>query len=73
MLKKISLVASFVAALGLAIAISAPADAKEVKKTVHVNKAVHVNKTMHVNKTVTVHRNVRVNRTVRSKFVVGRT
>ncbi|HZL39766.1 MAG TPA: hypothetical protein VFC45_05745 [Pseudolabrys sp.] len=67
MLRKISLVLSAVAALGLAVAFSAPADAEPV------NKNVRVNRTVNVHRNVTVNRNVRVNRSVgvRGRFVVG--
>src|SRR5882672_5179565 len=75
MLGRLSVALSVVAALGLAVAVSAPADAKEVKKVVRVNKTVHVNRTVNVNRNVRVNRNVNVNRNVgaRGNFVVGRT
>ena len=74
MLKKVSLVLSVLATFGFAVAISSPADAKPVNKTVHVNKTVNVHRNVRVNRTVNVHRNVRVNRVVsgRRNFVVGR-
>ena len=56
MLRKLSIVLSAVAALGFAVTVSTPVDAKPVNKNVHVNR------------TVTVHRNVGVRR----GFVVGR-
>jgi hypothetical protein len=71
MLRKLSVVLSAVAALGLAFAVSAPADAKEVKN-VHVNRSVHVNRTVNVHRNVTVRRNVIVDRNVNRRFVVGK-
>jgi hypothetical protein len=66
MMRKLSFVLSAVAALGLAIAVTGTADAKEHDKDVHVKKTV----TVHRN--VTIHRNVTTNRSVgRSRFVVG--
>jgi len=76
MLKKVSLVLSVLATFGFAVAISAPADAKEQHKT--VNKTVHVNKTVNrtVNRNVRVRTNVvRSNKVVSGShrnFVVGR-
>ena len=67
MLKKVSLVLSVLATFGFAVAISAPANAKEVHKT--VNRTVHVNKNVHVNRTV--NRNVRVRTNVRTNKVVS--
>ena len=69
MLRKLSVILSVVAALGLAVVSAGPVDAKPKggNKTVHVNKSVHVNRNVHIN------RNVRVNRNVgRHNYVVGR-
>ena len=79
MLKKVSLVLSVLAALGFAVVISAPADAKPQQggsKSVHVNKNVQVNKNIKVNKTVNknikVNKNIQVNKNFKGgKFVVG--
>jgi hypothetical protein len=60
-LKKISLILSVLATFGFAVAISSPADAKPVNKTVHVNKTVNVHRNLRVNRTVNVNRNIRVN------------
>jgi hypothetical protein len=69
MLRKISIVLSAIAALGLAVVVSAPAEAAPVHKNVHVNRTVNVHRN------VTVNRNVRVNRSVGvrggGRFVVG--
>ena len=79
MFKKVSLVLSVLAALGFAVATSAPVEAAQ-QKNVHVNRSVHVNRTVNVRRNVTVNRNVRVNRNVgvnrvgrvgRANFVVG--
>ncbi len=64
MLRKISIVLSAVAALGLAVAVSAPADAKPVNKNVHVNKTVNVHRNVTVNRNVNVIAIVSVNRNV---------
>jgi hypothetical protein len=74
MLRKISIVLSAIAALGLAVAVSAPADAKTVNKTVHVNRTVNVHRNVTVNRNVRVNRSVGVNRNVGAsgRFVVGR-
>ncbi len=66
MLKKISLIASVLAALGLAVAIASPADAAP-KKTVHVNKTVTMHRNVTVRRNLSVHRNVGVRR----NFAVG--
>jgi hypothetical protein len=73
MLRKLSFVLSAVAALGLAVAVSSPADAAP-NKNVHVNRSVHMNRTVHVNRNVNVNRNVHVNRAgpARGRFTVGR-
>ena len=71
MLGKLSAVLS-AAALGLAVSLAMPADAKPVKNA-HVNKTVTVHRNVQVHRTVNVNRNVRVNRTVTRRFVVGRT
>ena len=84
MLKKLSLVLSVLATLGFAVAISAPADAKEPNKNVQVNKNIQVNKNFKVNKNIQVNKNVKfkqniqvnknlqVNKNVKfSKFKVG--
>lgn len=63
MLKKISLIASVLAALGLAIASPADAAPKKGKTVVHVTRTTHV--------TRTVHRTVRVG-SPRRNFVMGR-
>ena len=63
MLKKLSLVLSVLAALGFAVATSAPADAAQPK-----NKVVRTNRTINVR----TNRAVGVNRAVRGNFVVGR-
>ena len=70
MLKMLSAVLA-VAALGLTVSFSAPADAKPVNKNVHVNRTVNVQRNVNVNLTVNVNRNVRVNRSVGNRFVVG--
>lgn len=72
MLRKISIVLSAVAALGLAVAVSAPADAKPAKN-VHVNKTVNVHRNVNVNRNVRVNRSVNVNRNAgaRGRFTVG--
>jgi hypothetical protein len=67
MLRKVSIVLSVFATLGLAI--SGPANAKQVHKNVYVHKSVHVHKNVHVNKNVRVHTNVRGH----TNYVVGRT
>lgn len=74
MLRKISIVLSAIAALGLAVAVSAPAEAaKQVNKNVHVNRTVNVHRNVTVNRNVRVNRSVGVNRSagVRGRFVVG--
>jgi hypothetical protein len=72
MLKKLSLVLSVLAALGFAVAISAPADAKEPDKKVQVNKNIQVNKNLQVNKNVKFKQNLQVNKNIKfSKFKVG--
>jgi hypothetical protein len=76
MLKKITFVLSVLAALGFAVAISAPADAKSQgnKGGSHTSKSVHVNKSVHVKKNVNVQRKVHVNKNVQvnKQFVVGK-
>ncbi|HEY8000080.1 MAG TPA: hypothetical protein VIE87_14765 [Pseudolabrys sp.] len=80
MLRKLSIVLSAVAALGFALATSAPASAQQVHKNAHVNKSVNVhrnvnvNRNVHVNRNVNVNRNVHVNRSVHvnRNYVVGR-
>ncbi len=71
MLRKLSVVFSVVAALVLAVAVSAPANAKP-RNGPGINRNVHVNKTVHVNRNVHINRNVRVNRGGNRNFVVGR-
>jgi hypothetical protein len=68
MLRKLSVVLSAVATLGLAVAVSSPADAKPQGG----NKNVHVNRNVTVHRNITVHRNVIVDRNVNRRFVVGR-
>jgi hypothetical protein len=72
MLRKVSIVLSVFASLGLAVAV--PAYAKEGNKNVHVNKNVNVNRNVHVNKDVNVNRNVHVNKNVNVNrgYVVGK-
>jgi hypothetical protein len=81
MLKKLSLVLSVFAALGFAVAISAPADAKEPQKNVQVNKNIQVkqnikvNKNFQVNKNIKLKQNIQVNKNLKlktSKFIVGK-
>lgn len=87
MLKKVSLVLSVIAALGFAVATSAPADAAQEKNktvrtntvrtnTVRTNRAVNVrtNRSVNVrtNRAVGVNRSAGVNRVGRANFVVGR-
>lgn len=77
MLKKLSLVLSVLAALGFALAISAPADAKEQKnKDVRTNTVrTNVTRTnvVRTNRTNLNRTNVRTNRisSSSSKFIVG--
>jgi len=83
MLKKLSLVLSVLAALGFAVAISAPADAKEQKQSTkssgHVTRSVNrtnvrvnTRTNTRTNKTGNVRTNVRTNRiSSSSKFIVG--
>jgi len=87
MLKKLSLVLSVLAALGFAVAISAPADAKEQKQStkssghvtrsvnrtnVRVNTRTNTRTNIRTNKTGNVRTNVRTNRiSSSSKFIVG--
>jgi hypothetical protein len=73
MLKKLSLVLSVLAALGFAIATSAPADAAQPKNKVVRTNTVRTN-VVRTNRTVNVRTNraVGVNRAVRGNFVVGR-
>jgi hypothetical protein len=78
MLRKLSIILSVFAALGLAAA--SPAAAANAHKTVHVKNNVHVKKNVHVNKNVHVKKNVHVNKNVHVKknvrvhtnYVVGR-
>ena len=76
MLRKLSIVLSAIAALGFALATSAPADAQQVHKNAHVNKSVNVHRNVTVNRNVHVNRNFHVNRSVGvrggTRFVVGR-
>ena len=58
MFKKVSLVLSVLAALGFAVATSAPVEAAQ-QKNVHVNRSVHVNRTVNVRRNVTVNRKTR--------------
>jgi hypothetical protein len=70
MLRKISLVLSAVAVLGLAVST---ASAQPVNNNPHVRKNVTVHRNVTVNRNVNVRRNVTVNRNVnRGNFVVGR-
>jgi hypothetical protein len=81
MLKKLSLVLSVLATLGFAVAISAPADAKEQKQSSKSSSHVttrSVNRTnvrvnIRTNKVGNVRTNVRTNRisSSSSKFIVG--
>ena len=83
MLKKVSLVLSVLAALGFAVAISAPADAKEQKQSTkssgHVTRSVNrtnvrvnTRTNFRTNKIGNVRTNVRTNRiSSSSKFIVG--
>jgi hypothetical protein len=85
MLKKLSLVLSVLATLGFAVAISAPADAKEQKQSSksssHVttrsvnrtNVRVNTRTNIRTNKVGNVRTNVRTNRisSSSSKFIVG--
>ena len=84
MLKKVSLVLSVLAALGFAVAISAPADAKEQQKGTkspsHVTRSVNstnvrvnTRTNFRTNKIGNVRTNVRTNRigSSSSKFLVG--
>lgn len=68
MLRKVSIVLSVLAGLGLAVA--APANAKQDKG----NQNVHVNKNVTVNRNVTVKKNVNVNKNIHAnkQFVVGK-
>ena len=73
MLKKVSLVLSVLAALGFAVAISAPADAKPQQKNVQVKQNIKVNKNFQSNKSIKV-KNLQGNKNVNfksGKFKVG--
>jgi len=78
MLRKVFIVLSVFAALGLAVA--APANAKGVQKNAHVSKSVHAKKNVHVKKSIHVKKNVHVKKSVHvkknvpfnKKYVVGR-
>jgi len=75
MLRKVSLVLSVIAALGLAFASSADAKPpdKGGNKSFHVNKNVHFNKNIHVNKTVHVNKKVKFKGSKSGKnYVVGK-
>jgi hypothetical protein len=83
MLKKVSLVLSVIAALGFAVATSAPADAAQEKNktvrsttvrstTVRTNRVGNVRSNVRTNRNVGVNRSAGVNRVGRASFVVGR-
>jgi hypothetical protein len=72
MLKKLSLVLSVLAALGFAVAISAPADAKQQQQS--TKSSSHVTKSFNrTNVRVNTRTNVRTNKisSGRSKLIVG--
>jgi hypothetical protein len=69
MLKKLSLILSVTAALGLGMVASADAKGHGGGHGgAHVNRSVHVNRSMHVNRNVRVHDN----RPANKRYVVGR-